>query len=68
MVVSAIQIKFNESRKDNPLTVIEVLEILQLLYITFESCELSYSILSTVYSRQKNRQTTEIYFDFSYVE
>ncbi len=43
-IVSAVQIKFNKSRLHNPLTVIEVLEILQLLYFSFESSDASYMI------------------------
>jgi hypothetical protein len=67
-VVSVVQIKFNNPRLRNPLTVIEVLEILQLLYISFEPSDANYCILSTVRSRPMNRQVSEIKFDFSYVE
>jgi hypothetical protein len=48
-VITAIQIKFKNSRLKNPLTVIEVLEILQLLYICYDPCDFDYAILSTVF-------------------
>jgi hypothetical protein len=69
-VTTAVQIKFNHPRLRNPLTAIEVLEIFQLLSISYESMcgDVSYCILSSVYCKPKTRQTSMIELDFCYAE
>jgi hypothetical protein len=65
---NSVIIRFNHSRLKNPVKVIEILEILQLLNIPFYSFDITFVILSLIRTFQKNRQTSLIYFDFTYVQ